>query len=63
LKDKFDSYRTTLGKPSSALSADVLFDFLRGYLLLAYQGGIGRFQNEKQLQSEINRGLLTLANV
>jgi hypothetical protein len=63
LKDKFDTYRTLLGKPTSDLSSDALFDYLRGYLRLSYRGGLGRFQNDQQLRSEMNRGMLGLANV
>ena len=63
LKDRFDRYRASLGKPSSPLSSEALFDYLRGYLRLTYRGGLGRFQNEQQLRIEINRGMLTLANI
>jgi hypothetical protein len=63
LKDKFDSHRATLGKPASTLGSEALFDYLRGHLQLAYGSGLGRFQNEPQLQIEINRGMLILASI
>jgi hypothetical protein len=63
LKDKFDSYRSALGKPASPLTSEAIFNYLRGYLSLVYGNGLGKFQNEQQMQIEINRGLLTLANI
>jgi hypothetical protein len=63
LKDKFDSYRTGLGRPASAQTSEAIFDYLRSYLLLVYNGGLGKFQNERQMQIEINRALYTLAGI
>ncbi len=63
LKDKFDEYRSSLGKPPSTLSSEPIFDYMRAHLQLAYRGGLGRFQNGQQLRLEINNGLRVLANI
>jgi hypothetical protein len=63
LKDKFDSYRIILAKPASTIGSDALFDFVRASLVLAYQGGVGSFENERQLRMTINRSLLSLASI
>jgi hypothetical protein len=63
LKDKFDAYRSALGKPTSDLSSEKIFDYLRGDLSLFYAGGLRRFQNEQQMNIAINGGLRTLASI
>jgi len=62
LKDKFDYFRSLLGRSQQQLGSDELFDYLRGYLRLVYRGGVGRFGNERQLKTTINRCLLELAS-
>ena len=62
LKDKFDYYRSILSRPPESLASEDLFDYLRGYLRVVYRGGVGRFRDNRQLETTINRCLLELAS-
>ncbi len=63
LKDKLNALRAAAGRPNSTLNSESIYDYLRCELSVAYGDGKGSFQNERQMQIEINRALEKLATM